>query len=417
MRPLARIVRTPVALFGVFGALVAGACQTPTQVTLELRTDVPCSSVRGVSITVGSPGTVESASPGTTVYACNDGYIGTLAVVPSGAKDGRLAVRAVLGVDVPSDQCSVQSKYRGCIVVRRELSFVPRSNLLVPIGFYAACRNVACDSNSTCKGRGECVSSLLSNVDGDAGTPPIGDGGSYVCATDKDCPVLDTVPPKCAVGRCSLGECAYSARDEDGDNDRAANCVSQVKTIAVSTGNDCDDKDPTISSKIAHPCTNPTPGCGPGSQTCNPADFRKVGPCVSPSAKPFDCSNLLDNDCNGVVDADELTPIPAVDVGKLCANLYRCPTGSVNPDRLPLCRTANSYTIDCAPTDPNLIGFAAVTSNGQFGSDMAPLGVSSELKVFPSGQLTSCCNPCISNTNLCKAGTTCALTPKLPTIQ
>ena len=399
--------RLPAALLAggicTFLAVSFSACLAPTQLTLELRTDVPCSSVRGVSITVGSPGTIEGAPPSTTTNACNDdGNIGTIAVAPAGSKAGRIAIRAILGVDVPVEQCTADTKYLGCIVVRRELSFVPRTTSVVPIGFYLACRNVACDGNSTCKGRGQCVGADEEPgkpKPSDAGMPPLADGGSYACSTAKDCPVLATDPPNCTEAFCNGNECGYASIDADKDGERAANCQSQIPSIQVKLGTDCDDNDATIASKIVRACNvtaaNTVGACKPGRQTCDQNDPRKIGPCegeVGPQA--FNCNNGLDNDCNGTIDANELVVIPNADKANICANLYVCPQGTVQPTRLALCRTDGGVlTLDCATVpNPVRIGYAAVSGLGAPPANTAWLLLgAAKTTLFPSGVSSSCC--------------------------
>ncbi|MFO0667069.1 MAG: hypothetical protein U0174_24165 [Polyangiaceae bacterium] len=412
-----RFLLLPLAL-GV-GVVGSSACQTPTQLTLEFTTDLPCTSVKDVSITVGAPGTIETARAATTVEACTNGYIGTIAVVPSGAKDGRIAIRAVLGVDVRSDQCTAETKYQGCIVVRRELSFVPRSTLLVPIGFYAACRNVACDGNTTCKGRGECVSSNQEPGRApDGGMLLVGDGGTVACMNDGDCPPLATKPEKCAVGRCSNQTCVYVSVDADGDQDPTSNCEAQDPNVPLKVGTDCDDGDPNIHGSLARACGG-SATCKPGKQACEPSDPRKVGPCVgAQTPQAFNCDNGLDNDCNGVIDADELAPIAGQDVGKVCANLYRCPKGSVDPSRAPLCRDGAFYTLDCLTVDAaTLVGYAPTTSAAVPVAGAARLLISQDkTRVFPSNVTNSCCPNCPTAIPLCSSGGTCTYTQTVPMI-
>lgn len=410
---------------GVLFAVPFPACLAPTQLTLELRTDVPCASVHGVSITVGAPGAIEAAPPSTTTNACSDdGNIGTIAVAPAGGKAERIAIRAILGVDVPVEQCTAEKKYLGCIVVRRELSFVPQTTSIVPIGFYLACRNVACDGNSTCKGRGQCVSAGEEPgkpKPSDGGTPTVGDSGTYACATAKDCPVLVTSPANCAEAYCDGKECSYAAVDADNDGERAANCESKIASIPIKLGTDCDDNDPTIASKIVRVCnvtaSSAVGACRPGRQTCDPNDARKVGPCEGAiGPQPFNCGNGLDNDCNGVIDADELVVLSAADKANICANLYVCPKGAVQTERAELCRGAGGIlTLDCATVpSPVRIGYAAVGAAG----DVVPLNAARLLtgpgktKIFPANAVSSCCptGNCVGPSFCNAGGTSCAVT-------
>lgn len=367
------------------------ACLGPTQLMLELRTDLPCASVKDVSITVGSsPASVESAKPGTTARSCSsDGTIGTIAVAPSGERNGRIAIRAVLGVDIPADQCTPDNQYSGCIVVRRELAFVPHQTLVVPIAFYAVCRNVACTGTSTCKGPEGCVDS---SADLTPTTNP-------ECKSAADCPAIQTKPEGCAEPICDSGKCAYLAKDADGDKDRAATCFATDAKIAVKVGSDCDDADPNINANAKRACG--AAACG-GFQTC---ENGAVGPCTATKTPTFDCNNGLDNDCNGIVDADELAPLAASDKTRLCANLYRCPKGNVQPDRLPLCRVGTGqYTLDCAAfANASVIGYVPVNGTDSPGAGAVFLYITNTRDlVYPYNVGSSCCaNGLCGGSQLC----------------
>jgi hypothetical protein len=135
----------------VLAAFAAWAgCRAPTEVTLELSTDT-CGAYQGTRITVGPAGqAIESKDPLTITRTCNgDGTIGTFVVVPSGNRDGQFEVLVVTGVDVPSDQCTPPA-YKGCIVARRVMTFVPHTPLELPIEMLADCKDVPCDALSTC---------------------------------------------------------------------------------------------------------------------------------------------------------------------------------------------------------------------------------------------------------------------------
>jgi len=85
------------------------------------------------------------------------------------------------------------------------------------------------------------------------------DEGSRECAVDAECPSLATNPANCAVVTCtSKGQCAYAAKDADGDSHRAIGCKSNVTGVVVELGDDCDDADPD---------THPGAWDGPGDAT------------------------------------------------------------------------------------------------------------------------------------------------------
>jgi hypothetical protein len=83
--------------------------------------------------------------------------IGSLVVVPSGSRSASFAVQIVTAVDPvvqPSD--CVAPMYQGCIVARRQLSFIPHTPLTLPIEMTLDCLNVFCSSAQTCY-HGQCV--------------------------------------------------------------------------------------------------------------------------------------------------------------------------------------------------------------------------------------------------------------------
>ena len=151
----------------------SGGCQSPTQVTVELRTlgALPCTSLKGVSIVVAqTPREAEdrmklgSLSADVPRGECNaDGHtIGTLVITPSN-DTGAIIVRARIS-DAPDASC-VPPDYKGCIVARRSFSFITHASVTLPITLEASCLDVPCDVESSCRS-GVCVSSSASCSDG-----------------------------------------------------------------------------------------------------------------------------------------------------------------------------------------------------------------------------------------------------------
>lgn len=133
-------------------AQLAWACRAPTQITLEITTDVACDRLRGTSI-YGASGERPPSEPITTTTQCTAGSptssIGSLVVTPAGDKGGRAAIAVVAGLDRPSESCA-SAGYKGCIIARRRLSFVPHEPLSLPIALDRACVDVPCDETQTC---------------------------------------------------------------------------------------------------------------------------------------------------------------------------------------------------------------------------------------------------------------------------
>src|SRR4051812_7437188 len=67
--------------------LLAASCRAPTEVTLQITTDVPCTESPTAAVAVGdTPERTETRSPSAVTTACNSetGRIGALVLVPSG---------------------------------------------------------------------------------------------------------------------------------------------------------------------------------------------------------------------------------------------------------------------------------------------------------------------------------------------
>lgn len=162
--------RLTVALstLATLAALTAMAsCRSATEVLVEVRTNAAYRDGLVVSFTVGAPGEVENAAPTTEERGPwgTDGFVGSLAVVPSSgsSKDTALAVKIVMGVDRDARSCTPPD-YRGCIVSRRRLHYTPHERLVLPIALYVECKDVPCGVDTTCNSLGQCVDATLNQV-------------------------------------------------------------------------------------------------------------------------------------------------------------------------------------------------------------------------------------------------------------
>lgn len=150
--------------------IVAPGCYGATEISVTLTTNADC----GAMVTQLFTGAVGTADFGTAAAAeqvscevASEGRIGTLSIVPSGARDDRFDVEAVAAVGVPASDCtalrtagtaaaapaptsSATPKTTGCIVARRRLSFRPHRSLTLPIHLSASCIGVPCGSDQTC---------------------------------------------------------------------------------------------------------------------------------------------------------------------------------------------------------------------------------------------------------------------------
>ncbi len=136
-------------------------CREPTQIKIEIHTDVPCDEYDDTSIAVGLSSAIETMLPAARTSACSDdGTVGSLVAVPSG-RDEPLAIKvaaATGGFDVAL--CVPPDYHDGCIVSRRALRYVDHTSLLLPIHMRAACINEFCEPGQTCI-RGTCQDATI----------------------------------------------------------------------------------------------------------------------------------------------------------------------------------------------------------------------------------------------------------------
>src|SRR5262245_11465059 len=105
--------------FVVVILLASTQCQAPTQMTLAVTTDVACTALKGVTITVGQAAGIDEKAPVTSTTNCTDGDVGTLVVIPNGSKSAEVAIKVVGGNGRDAESCLAPTYGTGCIVARR----------------------------------------------------------------------------------------------------------------------------------------------------------------------------------------------------------------------------------------------------------------------------------------------------------
>lgn len=151
-------------------------CLDPTQITLEITTDVKCADLHETSIAIGGLSQLEAGAPSATTGRCDPstGQVGSLVVVPSGmGQAAAVRVVAAFGGRKTADECVATGFKGGCIVARRVVSYVSHTRLRLPIRLEAACADVPCDATETCLG-GRCVPATV-DCDPVLGCVPSGD--------------------------------------------------------------------------------------------------------------------------------------------------------------------------------------------------------------------------------------------------
>ncbi|MEZ4263202.1 MAG: fibrinogen-like YCDxxxxGGGW domain-containing protein [Polyangiaceae bacterium] len=182
---------------------LAASCRAPTQIVVELRTDVPCADVRGTSLAVGPLAALEDREPVARTAACDagSGRIGSLVIVPSGGPDEAVAIKTVLAFGRDPSECRPPDYGPGCVVARRALRFIPGQTLTVPLLLSASCSGVVCGPTQTCVG-GSCTGAAV-----DPDTCARADGcdesslGTPSCTTANDCESHFCADGKCALAR------------------------------------------------------------------------------------------------------------------------------------------------------------------------------------------------------------------------
>ncbi|MDC0743327.1 hypothetical protein [Polyangium mundeleinium] len=161
--------RRPIlAALSVLVAAAFAGCLEPTQITLEIVTDLDCSRIDSTAIVVSNEAQAADTirDPGAVASECNGGRIGALVLLPKSAKNESIAIKVVTGVGLTAEDClndpaQMPAPGRGCIVARRRLSFIPSTPLELPVRMRGDCIGEVCDPESTCVAKGLCVDSLV----------------------------------------------------------------------------------------------------------------------------------------------------------------------------------------------------------------------------------------------------------------
>jgi hypothetical protein len=232
---------TPLLAVALFAGLCvpAGACLGPTEILLDVRTDVVCSSPdkwRGVAVSVGQPGAdVESRSPVLTTTTCSaTGEIGTLALVPTGAKDAQVGIRVVAGITRNPEDCAAQG-YDGCIVARRTVAYLPHQSQHLLVDLTGDCIGNACDVNHTCV-NGSCTDTVTAK-------PPVGPDGGPLSGVTVRCGDDGTrCPANDPSNVCCIGW-NFDAGTGKGSCMPAASCPSSSALLYCDDPVDCEPGD------------------------------------------------------------------------------------------------------------------------------------------------------------------------------
>ncbi len=132
------------------GAATLHACRSPTQITVVVTTDAACKDTKGAAIAVGPLDELERRPSAALTTLCTSGRVGTLVVVPGGARDAEIGLKLALGVSREGRSCIDQHDTAGCIIARRALHFIAHEPLTVSVPMRMDCLNVPCGVTETC---------------------------------------------------------------------------------------------------------------------------------------------------------------------------------------------------------------------------------------------------------------------------
>jgi hypothetical protein len=236
-------------LAAVVVASGAPGCYGATEISVAVTTTIACSPTVGLTtqIFTGAMGTTDfGTAPAAETTACGatEPRVGTLSLVPGGARDGQFDLEVVGAVGVSPADCRdaslgrgaaapgavVPSTPTGCVVARRRVSFRPHKSLTVPVLLSAKCIGVSCGADETCD-LGVCTRAAECTDDGcprERGEVVVDAGPDGVDAADvfvPDAPVdtadaADAAPPRCTTtpevvidGQNILGQLSMNGDD------------------------------------------------------------------------------------------------------------------------------------------------------------------------------------------------------------
>jgi hypothetical protein len=180
---------------GLLAAVVA-ACLKATAIDTQVYTEVSCSLNAPVSIVVGSSlddlsqrmaqGVVASTQSGCA--SVGNGYVGDVVMLPQQPNE-QVAYAVMTRPDgQPSDQCGTAAQAAGCIVAKRNVTFLTHEQVDVRVDLRLSCLGVSCSSDQTCA-QGQCVAPRVppdcSAPCGDNTLMPVDAGGTTDARADS----------------------------------------------------------------------------------------------------------------------------------------------------------------------------------------------------------------------------------------
>lgn len=233
--------RTGVALAAAACFATVVSCYGPTEVRLEITTDLPCGAVAVPGGAASNPvhtlvrlggGAASPVVADTTSCTARGGDgladIGSIVLVPSGDRSAHVTVEVTATADGSDpDACgrsgTLAAQQAQCIVARRTFAFIKHTARSLPIRLYASCKGKVCDATQTCNQSGACESAAVSDDTG-------------CIASEPDCHARSAAPPP----PIDAGEAGDAQSADAADAAPKLPCTAANGTTVITTGSPTD---------------------------------------------------------------------------------------------------------------------------------------------------------------------------------
>jgi hypothetical protein len=138
----------------------------PTEIVLEVYTDLPCPAQAGVA--AGRAGELGDRATSATSNECDPetGSLGRLVVIPRADQGAEVALEIRVSDGSTSlENCVASKNYAGCIVARRILNFIPQRSVRLRVDLRNPCLDTPCDETTTCVAFGVSKGCVAARVD------------------------------------------------------------------------------------------------------------------------------------------------------------------------------------------------------------------------------------------------------------
>jgi hypothetical protein len=185
------------AWFVLVASGIIVSCYAPTEVEIDVTTDVACTPKNATGIFLDGNDVSEGEAQG-----CAGDFVGSFVVSPHGARDAQVSVTVAMNTNggAPHDCLAPQNDAvrKSCIVARRAFTFTPHASRYVAVRLYASCAGELCGPDTTCEpdqtGAGTTCKSANTDTTPDPKPPPPVDGGRPFDSGSDGPPLLDGGP-------------------------------------------------------------------------------------------------------------------------------------------------------------------------------------------------------------------------------